>query len=265
LWGFFATTFDPAGINFNAYPQAVVGLSSITMIGGNSVNNIQEISNLIEDDFNEIVANDGSIYLVPGESLKRAIELEAEQVVVFEDAPAVRARLRSPILTIEGETITSPDDLRNILSKHNPGDKIEIVSLDEELRTKKTIELADREGKAYLGVGFVGENRGGFAGFVLSAIRTVKDPLVYYEPVWDGDFPQFIYDLLWWIVVINILVALFNMLPVSILDGGRFFYLTVWGITGSEKFGKKAFSFATWFILALIALMMVKWLYVFIS
>lgn len=263
---FFAASFSPAGVNFNAYPQTVVSLSNISMIGNSNITNIQEIPNLVtEDDINEITVNDGTLYLVPGESLKRAVELEAEQVVVFEDAPAVRARLKSPILKIDGQKITSLVQLRDELDKRSPGESIEIVTLDEDIRVKQSIELADREGKSYLGIGFIGENRGGFSGLVLSLIRKVKDPLIYYEPAWNGDFPQFIYDLLWWIVVINILVALFNMLPVSILDGGRFFYLTVWGITGSETFGKKAFSFATWFILALIALMMVRWLFVFVS
>ena len=96
-------------------------------------------------------------------------------------------------------------------------------------------------------------------------IKKVKDPLIYYKPEYNGNFAQFIFDLLWWIVVINILVALFNMLPLSILDGGRFFLLTIWGITSSEKSGKKAFSLATWFILAILALMTAKWFFAFIT
>ena len=64
--------------------------------------------------------------------------------------------------------------------------------------------------------------------------------------------------------MLNFLVALFNMLPVGILDGGRFFYLTVWGITRKEKIGKWAYKAITWFILALIVVMMVKWAMTFI-
>jgi len=265
LWGFFAASFTPAGINFNAYPQTVVELSSITMIGNNSISSVSEIPNFIEEDFNEITVQDGTLYLIPNGSLKRAIELEAEQVIVFEDAPAVRARLRSPIIEIEGKTITSPDKLREELAKHKPGDVIEIKSLDNDAPVTKNIQLIDKDVKAYLGVGFIGNDQGGLVGYVFSIIRKIKDPLVHYEATYNADLAQLIYDLLWWIVVINILVALFNMLPVSILDGGRFFYLTVWGITGSEKFGKKAFEYATWFILAILALMMTKWLFVFIS
>jgi len=49
------------------------------------------------------------------------------------------------------------------------------------------------------------------------------------------------------------------MLPVGMFDGGRFFYLTVLGITGSEKAGKRAFKISTWIILLLVAALMLKW------
>jgi len=52
-----------------------------------------------------------------------------------------------------------------------------------------------------------------------------------------------------------------NMLPVSILDGGRFFYLTIWGITGSAKWAKRIYSFVTWFILLLLVIMMGRWFF----
>ena len=60
-------------------------------------------------------------------------------------------------------------------------------------------------------------------------------------------------------MIINLLVALFNMLPLGILDGGRFFYLTVLSITGSERFSKEAFRFMTYVIILLFVLMMVVW------
>ena len=63
--------------------------------------------------------------------------------------------------------------------------------------------------------------------------------------------------------MINILVALFNMLPLGILDGGRFFYLTIWSITGKEKWGKKAYAFITWFLLLMIGALMVRWVFRF--
>jgi membrane-associated protease RseP (regulator of RpoE activity) len=65
--------------------------------------------------------------------------------------------------------------------------------------------------------------------------------------------------MLWWVVMINILVALMNMLPVSILDGGRFFYLTILGLTASAKWAKRIYNLMGWFILLLLAIMMGRW------
>ena len=58
-----------------------------------------------------------------------------------------------------------------------------------------------------------------------------------------GDSGIFIYDLLWWLIIISISVALVNMLPVGIFDGGRFFYITVLAMTKKEKVAKKSFKF----------------------
>ena len=60
-------------------------------------------------------------------------------------------------------------------------------------------------------------------------------------------------------MVINLLVALFNMMPLGMLDGGRFFYLGVFGIFGSDKWAKRAYAAATYLILLMFALMMIFW------
>ena len=60
-------------------------------------------------------------------------------------------------------------------------------------------------------------------------------------------------------MIINLLVALFNMMPLGMLDGGRFFYLMVLGIFGSEKIAKGAYKVATYLILFMFVLMMFFW------
>jgi len=62
------------------------------------------------------------------------------------------------------------------------------------------------------------------------------------------------------VVIISISVALINMLPVGIFDGGRFFYLTVLGITKSENIAKRAFAFSTYLFLFILLILMVTWL-----
>jgi len=87
-----------------------------------------------------------------------------------------------------------------------------------------------------------------------------KDRSTYYVPTWDGASVKFIIDFLWWVMVINLLVALFNMLPLGILDGGRFFYLAVEKVTG-EKTAVTAFSWMTKFIVFIFILLMAIWAY----
>jgi len=61
-------------------------------------------------------------------------------------------------------------------------------------------------------------------------------------------------------MIINFLVALFNMLPLGILDGGRFFYLTMLGIFKSEKVAKTAYKIMTYAIIFMFVLMTFFWL-----
>ena len=51
------------------------------------------------------------------------------------------------------------------------------------------------------------------------------------------------------------------MIPVGIFDGGRFWYLTVLAITKNKKIAEKAFKASTWFILLLVAILMIVWLF----
>ncbi|PIN90803.1 hypothetical protein COU60_00475 [Candidatus Pacearchaeota archaeon CG10_big_fil_rev_8_21_14_0_10_34_76] len=266
LGGFFALSFAPAGINFNTYGSEQINVDSINSINGQQINDISQIAGMLSDENLLIDISASSLegtqknYLIRENNLKFAIEASAEQITVFDDSPAARSGLRGPITQINGEKITSIKSLQNELNNYSPGDEIIVTTKQDGNVDNHELILGERNGQAYLGIGFLNSGRGGVIGwFMTNVVENVKDPFIYYESRWDGDFAWFIYYLLWWIVIINILVALFNMLPVSILDGGRFFYLSVWGITGSEKIGKKAFAFATWFIVALLILMMVRW------
>jgi membrane-associated protease RseP (regulator of RpoE activity) len=264
LWGFFAYSFEPSGVNY-VYPQAIAGIAGISSINGNQINNFSQIFEFSENGLNKITI-EGYDLLVYQTDLEKTREENLKGIRVFYDAPAINANLQGAIFEIDNLEIKTKENLIKILESYSPGEVIEIKTIKEKIITKYEIELASKkDDTAFLGIGFYEPPVKGLTGFLRTQFYKIKDPFVYYTPTWDGDFVQFIYDLLWWIVVINILVALFNMLPVSILDGGRFFYLTVWGITGNEKWGKKAFSYATWAILAILALMMARWLMLFIN
>jgi len=60
-------------------------------------------------------------------------------------------------------------------------------------------------------------------------------------------------------ILINFSVALVNMLPVGIFDGGRFFYLTVLAFTKKKKIAEYAFKIASAAILAVAFILMLLW------
>jgi membrane-associated protease RseP (regulator of RpoE activity) len=251
---FFTSTFAPAGVKFSTYAITPLNLSDISIMGNSSIG----------ENYVEIIA-DNETYFVDAESLQNSLDGGAEAMYAFDDSPAFRAQLTGAITKINGMETRDSKELGNVLQSFSPGDEvlIETAILDSGQGTvaaKKEydVELGERDGKAYLGIIFIQNDAGGLSGLINDIFSRIKDPFISYEASW-GDFGWFVYYLLWWIVVINFLVALFNMLPLGILDGGRFFYLTIWGITRRENVGKKAYQIVTWIILALFALMMVKW------
>ncbi len=264
LWGFFAVSFTPGGVVFNAYAQSIVNVSDISHIENYSVTSVGLIYSLTHEGLNKLQVG-GVNYYAPREALTPEILNANQKIIVFEDAPAVRENLIGAINSIDNVPIRNTADLSNILDNLTPGKEIIVTTIDQDgLKHTYNLAPAEKNGRAYLGIGFYPQETEGFRGAIKSIFAKIKQPNTYYIPTWDGELVQFIYDMLWWVVVINILVALMNMLPVSILDGGRFFYLTIAGITGKEEWAKKAYSWISWFILLLLIVMMGKWTFNFI-
>ena len=250
LWAFIAMAFVPAGVYFNTYSGTILNTSAVTLAGNTSLLDMSE--DLVS------ISSAGKKYLVEAGRLKESEDKGIEQIFVYDDAPAARAGLHGAIAEINGEKITSYEKLRKTIGMHYPGDKIEIVTISAEGRDAHEVVLDGRNGKAFLGISIIPPQASGIRGLLFDAIGKMKDPLVYYESR-IGSAATFFYDLFWWIILINISVALCNMLPVGIFDGGRFFHITIWGITGSKSIADKAFKASTWIMLALIAVLMIKW------
>ncbi len=256
LWLFFTGLFTPGGIKFNTYALTAIPLASIE---------INENTTLAERFV--LVSVDNKNFFVEREALQKARENNVRSLLAYDDSPAFRAQLRGAITSVDGTTITTIEQLREILASHKPGDTlhVETAVLEEghdkvKEQRSYSLTLTEREGKAFLGIGFIPIQARGIIGlFYTKVIAPIRDPNTYYEST-IGDIGLFVYYLLWWIVVINLLVALFNMLPVSILDGGRFFYLAVWSLTKSEKVGRIAYKSTTASILAIVLLLMIRWI-----
>ncbi len=263
LWGFFAAAFVPEGITFNTYSTATLNISDVQAIGGIPIENFDPKSLPVNETLINVSSNNAT-YLSSPAIIGYMMNNRFPYMVVYEDTPALKARLQGAIVGIDGEPVRSYEDLREILGNHGPGDNVTISTKDKEGQIKESeITLAEKEGKAFLGIGAIPTQRSGLFKPVYAFITAVKDPNTAYVSR-IGDFGIFIYDLLWWIVLISLSVALVNMIPMGMFDGGRFFYLTVLAITKSKSISEKAFKYSTWIILILIALLMVKWILAFI-
>ncbi len=246
--GFFFSSFAASGYIFNSYGVASVPLEDVD--GFESFG-----------DLTRVLTGEGNYYLDEGLALQLEIE-NGEYLIAYVEAPAVLAGMKGAIVEANDVKILNVDSLRDFMESKNPGDAVHFVTEDVDGVNEYDIvlgEYPDSEGKAYLGIGHNEAEPRGFIQKVLNKFMGFKESSTYYTPTWDGDFVFFVYHLLWWVMVINLLVALFNMLPLGMLDGGRFFYLGVWGLTGRERIAKWAYKFATYLILFMFVLMMFFW------
>ncbi|HLA23543.1 MAG TPA: site-2 protease family protein [Candidatus Nanoarchaeia archaeon] len=261
LWIFFALSFAPSGVSFDTYAYSLVGVSAINQVNEKTVENstyerILELTN--EEELNKIKTDNGN-YVSSREFLENQ-ENNKGILILYYDAPAINSGIGNVILEIDGEKTRSLKELQNDISSRSPGDKILIRSLTsggKEIETEITLgENPSNKGTAWLGIGFVDSEPQGNIGKIYSKLN-FKEKNIYYEPNFDAAL--FIYNLLWWLILISLSVALVNMLPVGIFDGGRFFYLTVAGLTKNENIARKSFAFFTYLILFLIFVLMFFW------
>ena len=261
MWLFFILSFSPVGVTFDSYTYSIVGISTISFVNGISLMNATHESifdSISEEGLNEVIAG-GEKFLLTKEFLERQQNGE-DYILLYDDAPAINANLKGVITEIEGIDVNSVESLGEELLKYSSGDEITITTLvDEEI--KDTVLVLGihptNENTAYLGIGFSTQQSSGLMGKLVSAL-SLKEPNIHYEAKFGAG--MFIYYLLWWLVLISFSIALVNMLPVGIFDGGRFFYLTILAITKKEKVAKIAFSIVTYLFLFLLFVIMAFWL-----
>lgn len=254
---FFVSSFVPAGVYFNTYSYSALNVSQI-VIPGFSQN----------DTFVSVMYNNETYFTTPT-ALQTTLDNNLSYLPAYDDSPAFRVKLAGAITKVDSVSVSSVEQLDFELKSHSPGENITITTQIQEnvrdsLGTEKnfSVVLSEGEGQTSLGIGIIPPQTSGILGSVYSLISKIKTPWIYYHSLL-GSFGWFIYNLLWWSVLICISVALVNMIPVGIFDGGRFFYLSVWGLTGSEKVGKFAFKASTWILLLLILALMLKWAFAF--
>ena len=265
LWGFFSFCFTPSGVVFDSYASSLVNVSGISVINNIPIEDAsyENLLDMIGENTNEIKVSDKT-FLINKELFETETNkqlFEEGLLILYDDSPAFRSEIMGAISEMNGIKINSKEKLAEEILRHSPGESVNLKVFDgEEYKDYEIIlgEHPENESMAWLGIGFIDRTGEGLIGRVVSIVGFFKEPHVYYQP--NFEFALFIYNLLWWIVLISFSVALINMLPIGIFDGGRFFFLTVAAITGSEKIAKKAFVYITYLFLLLLAVIMFFWL-----
>ena len=262
---FFSLAFAPSGVVFDSYPYNIVSTTSINMVNGIPINNAtyNVVLDLMNNSgLNQIRANSIN-YTATKEEIVQQNATPIE-LVLYYDAPAIRANLESTILDINGKKMMSVTELANTLHSYAPNTKIILTVLGQNnVPYNRSITLGQdptNSSSPWLGIAFDQTQNQGLISQFYNILSSFDRNHVYYASQ-IGDLGIFLYDLFWWLVIISISVALINMLPMGIFDGGRFFYITVKAITKKEKIAKWAYKIATWLFLFLLFVVMFFWVF----
>jgi membrane-associated protease RseP (regulator of RpoE activity) len=251
LWLFFLLTFAPSGVIFNMYTFSIINTSNINITNQSLFVNYDGGLNLTK------IISENQTYYIQNTTISNFT-----QIIAFEDTPALKSGLAGVIIEFNGEKINKEKDLQKALLNKKPGDNITVKTLLNGSIKEYNLALIarpDNSSQAYLGIATIKTESSSLMGKVKNSVLFFKDPNTRYTAKFDGDLIIFIYNLIWWIVFINFSVALGNMMPLGLFDGGRVFYLTMLWITKSEKFARKAYKLSTYLLIGVFLLLTFLW------
>jgi membrane-associated protease RseP (regulator of RpoE activity) len=263
MLGFLNAAYAPQGVVFNDYIYSAVPFSALA-----NSSLAAERMNLDGVNFSKIIL-DNKAYFVPDKIFDANYSKNLKNgtlVKLYWDEPAIRSLLKGAIIKINEIDVVSTQNISDEISKFKPGDKITLTTKYREGKNTTIINYSITLGKDYgnksraiIGTATLSPAPTTFRGILYRLMSYFRDPTVNYEPKFNEELTIFVYNLMLWLVLISFSVAVTNMLPLGIFDGGRFFYLTILAITKKEKIAEKAFKWMTWLLLGVVALLMVLW------
>jgi len=259
---FFSLSFAPAGAEFNTYSYSIVAIPGIISVNNFSIDNpnYEKIFSMINDEGLTEIKTNNKTYLINKEGLEEQKGSTTNYLILYDYSPAIIAEVEGTIVEVNDIKIRDWEEFGKELSKYSPGENITLTTKNEEELKEYTITLMENPEdaeKSWVGVGYIESERKGVIGKIITWLSSFKKQYIYYEAKFEA--ATFIYNLLWWMVLISASVALMNMLPMGIFDGGRFFYLTILSITKNKKKAELWFKISTNFLLFLFLLLMVFW------
>ncbi len=256
---FSSLTYAPAGAIFNDYSYYVANTSIMNYA-------IPLNQTLAVDGINlSKISIYNKTYFVSAGALNLTLEEinKGYLIKLYTDSPAINAGVKGVIIGINDDEIKTYNDANIYLSDLKPGDKITLITKNgNNIVEKYNITLAAdymNESRGIIGTAIIAQRYSSLGRIINFLGGNFRESYTYYEPKSNPELVIFIYNLFWWIVIINISVALSNMLPAFIFDGGRFWYLTVLAITKKEKIAKSVFKVFTWALLFFFIFLMLLW------
>ncbi len=254
IWLFFISAYSESGVVFGSYASTIIPVNNTTKITNQELNlQINGELNLIE-----IQANNQTYY-AEKDNLNKTLQEDISQLIVFQETPALKTGLAGIIKQIDDTKIKNHQELSLTLAKKSPGQEVTVKTLLNNTTKEFSLVLDSHplnSSKAYLGISSVQMSG---LGSVRDSLLFFKNPYTFYQPKISPGLTIFIFNLLWWIILVCFSVALVNMMPVGIFDGGRVFYLTILGLTKSKKIAKSAYKFTTYFIIFIFLLLTYLW------
>lgn len=251
---FFYISYFPAGYIIDGYAYNIVNVSEISGVG-NTTNGLTDI----------YVGNNSYIYIGnSSDFMAKLAGTDAQYALLYDDAPAIRNNISGAIIEINDQKVKSRADLSFYLQDKRPGDSILIKTDDKDAIRSYNITLAEHPlnpNLGFIGISSSPKQAGGIFDRIVAKLMSFKDKSIYYKTRYNSDLAFYLYNLLWWVMMINLFVGLFNMLPLGILDGGRFFYLAILILVKDKKIAEKSFKWATRVIGLIFLAMILAWIF----
>jgi membrane-associated protease RseP (regulator of RpoE activity) len=258
---FFMVAFEQAGV---VIPQINVNGAIVPSYFLGTLNATDVTYNGADINLTELRIENKTVYKLDGENGSYYLSQEilsitptnSSMLIVYLDTPAYNLKINGTIEKINDKKIANYEQFQASLAGLNPGTDIKLETSEGVYEFKLAADPANSS-RGIIGIGFPQNAKQSLLVGVIQKFMAKRSLFTYYAP--KSELAIFVYNLLLWIVLINLSVMLVNMLPFGIFDGGRFFYLTILGITGSKKKSIKWFKIAHNFILLLLIALMVIW------
>lgn len=262
---FFFAAYQPAGLAYQLEYQKI-NLSQINSIGNYTQEDFFNLSDSDLENINSTLAvktENATYWLDPSliqsiPFLKKAL-LKQGAMVAYADSPAFKANLSGGLIAINNQKIEDYKQFAQIILNCEPGQNITIETSDGiyEITLDQNKDYPER---GHIGLSFQTLQNNNPKVILAKATAPFFSPNTFVTPRFNEHIIKFISDLFLWLILICFFVALFNMLPVGFLDGGKFIYISALALTKSKKKAEIVFKISSYIVLLIFLALVFAWL-----